>query len=171
MYLNYNIFKCFELLVECYIDHSMMWIITACSIILGFIIFINKNNKIINYIISIINILLIILILYFYHNSLLCNKTFIHFNHNIYFYFLNSIIYLIIISIYLYKYKSLIVIHYLICLIFISYSLFITMYLKNIHLIIIGNVYPMIVFGIYLYYIFYIYLIIKSIKKLLTKNH
>lgn len=170
MYLNYNILKTLRLFLDCFIDHSMMWIILVCSIIIGFIIFINKNSKIINYIILVINMLLNLLIIYYYHNYLICNETFMYFTHNIYFYFLNSIIYLIVISIYLWNNKSLILIHYLICFVFISYSLFMTLYLNNIHWIILGNIYPMIVLGNYLYFLFYGYLIIKYIKKLLTKE-
>ena len=169
MYLNYGFFKTFWLLVDCLINNKIIWIIFICCLVLGFIIYLNRNSKIINYIISIINLLIIILIVYYYHNYILSNLVFKHFDKNIYFYFLNSIIYLLLFNIYFYKKKSFIVIHYLLCLSFIIFSLFMTNYLNNVHLIIIVNIYPMIVYGNYLYFIFYIILFVKCFKKLLTK--
>lgn len=170
MYLNYSISKTFNLLLET-LTHFMMWIIIICVIILGIILYVNKGNSKIKYLLYIINIVLISLILYFYHNNLLNSLTFKHITHNLYFYFLNIICYLITFSIYIYKkVNKCIIIHYLIQLIFIVYALFMTSYVNNIHLIVIGNIYPMIVYGNYLCFIFYLWMIYKCLKKILTNR-
>lgn len=162
MYLNYSFIDTFNLFID-YLNHFIFIIFIIISLILGFLFFINNKTK---YLLLIINIIIILLIIYYYNINLL--NIFNHLNHNIYFYFLNTIIYLVLISYHLFKNKKLIF-HYLISLIFISYSIFMTIYLKNIHIIIIGNIYPSIIYGNYLYFIFYIYLIVKYLKKYLTK--
>lgn len=166
MYLNYNLWKTFNLFLESIKDHTMMKIIIVCSLLYGIILYINKNNRKINYLILFVNMITLILIIYYYHNHLVSTVIFNYFIHNIYFYFLNSIVYLMIITFILYKHKSkLLIIHYIINIIFISFSLFITSYVHNIPLITIGNIYPMIVFGNYLYFLLYLIIIVKKIKK------
>lgn len=161
MYLNYSIIETINLLISSILEHTMMWIIIVCSIIYGIILHINKNK----YLVLIVNLFLIILILYFYHNYLFSRLIFIHFNHNIFFYFFNSIIYLITVSILLIKNNKLYTIHYIFILILLLYSLFITELVHNIPIITIGNIYPMIVIGNYLYLIYYIFIIIKMFKR------
>ena len=166
MYLNYDIKKIFNLFIDIFKDYKIIYIFILCSIIFGIILFINKENKKSKYLIFTINIILIGFIIYFYNINLFSN-IFIHFNHNIYFYFLNTIIYLIIIIISFFKlnnFKKIIIPFYSISLIFLLFSLFMTSYLKNIHLIVIGNIFPMIVFGNYLYFIFYIIILFNIIK-------
>lgn len=149
------------------IDYRIMRIFIICSLLFGLILFINKDNKKSKYLILVINIIIISIIIYYY-NCIFKSNIFIHFMHSIYFYFLNSIIYLILITICFFKnipYKRSIISFYIISLIFIMFSIFMTYYVKNIHIIVIGNIYPMIVFGNYLYMLFYGLLIIYIIKK------
>ncbi len=170
MYLNYSIGKTFSLLLDT-LSHFMMWIIIISVFILSIILYVNKDNSKVKYLLYVINLLLIGLIVYFYHNNLLSNLTFKHITHNLYFYFLNIICYLIFFSIYIYKnVNKYIIIHYLIQLIFLIYALFMTSYVYNIHLIVIGNIYPMIVYGNYLCFIFYLWMIYKCLRKRLTNR-
>lgn len=155
-------------------DYTMMKIFIICSLILGIILFVNYKNKKINYLISFINISLIMMIIYYYHNYLISNLTFINIMHNIYFYYLNSIIYLIVLSICFYKFnkfRPFFIVVYIISLILLSFSLFMTSYAHNINLIVIGNIYPMIVYGNYLYLILYVFVLIIFIKKIISKNN
>ena len=94
---------------------------------------------------------------------------------NIYFYFFNSILYLIIMSIYSFKTKRIIVnyIFYDLVLLNLLFSLYMTYYLNNVSLIVIGNIYPMIKFGNIIYIVFYIFVIIDVIishKKLVKSS-
>ena len=163
MYLDYSIIETLNLLISSILEHTMMWIIIVCSLIYGFILHI--NSRVSKYLILIVNLLLIFLILYYYHNYLFSKLIFIHFNHNIFFYFLSSIIYLITVCILLTKEKKIYIIHYIFILILLLYSLFITHLVHNIPLITIGNIYPMIVIGNYLYFGYYIFIIIKMFKR------
>lgn len=163
MYLDYSIIETLNLLISSILEHTMMWIIIVCSLIYGFILHI--NSRVSKYLVLMVNLLLIFLILYYYHNYLFSKLIFIHFNHNIYFYFLSSIIYLITVCILLTKEKKIYIIHYIFILILLLYSLFITHLVHNIPLITIGNIYPMIVIGNYLYFGYYIFIIIKMFKR------
>ena len=139
--------------------HYPFMIILIISSIILYIIF-TINHKISKYIVCLISILSIIIILYYYHH-LITLSIFKYPHHNIYFYYLNSIIYLIIVTIEYFKQNKKTLLNIIFCLNFIllSYSLFITHYLGNNTLIVIGNIYPMIVLGNYIYFFFYIYLI------------
>ena len=163
MYLEYNFGKTFSLLLDS-LTHFMMWIIIISVLVLGIIIFINRSNTKIKYFLYIINILIIAFIIYYYSNHLISNMTFINMTHNLYFYFLNTILYLVVFSIKKKKkINKYLIIQYLLLLIFVIYALFMTSYVYNVHLIVIGNIYPMIVYGNYLYLIFYIYCINKCL--------
>ena len=161
MSLNYSISKTLQMLIDSIVSYPMMQIIIICSLLLIIILMINKKRD--KYIVLAINLLIITLILLNYHDGLFSAKLFSNFIHNIYFYFLNSIIYftVMIISYFRIENKSFLHPFYLISIILITFSLFMTIYMKNNHLIVLGNIYPMIVIGNYLYFIFYIYLIIK----------
>ena len=174
MSLKYNIIDTFNLLLNSF-KYNIFISIIISSILFVIILIINKNKKIINYIILGINILLVILISRYYVKSILTFK-FSNPINNMYFYFFNSIIYLIIMTIVCFKtrYNKINYIFYGLVLINLLYSLFMTYYLGNIELIVIGNIFPMIKFGniIYFsYYIFILIIIIKSIKNsFLTKK-
>lgn len=171
MSLDYSFFKTITLLWNSICDYSVMKFIILCSIIFFIILHINSRNKKLAIVLSIINIILIYIIFYFYHNSLFSIQILNNFMHNIYFYFINSVLYLIIFSITYYKIKNKLVSNIIYCLILILllFSLFMTYYVHNIPLITIGNIYPMIVIGNYLYFIYYSYIIIKTIVTLIKK--
>ena len=104
MILNYNIIDAFKLLINSF-KHTFFIFSILAVLIYIFIIFFNKNRKISKTIVLFINIILIIIILYYYLISILSFK----FNNplnNIYFYFLNSIIYLIITIGFMYKFEK-----------------------------------------------------------------
>lgn len=147
-----------------------MIVLIICSIIILILLLINK--KVFKYVAVFINILLIMLIIYYYHNHLISVDTFKFINHNIYFYFLNTIMFLILCSIFLFKCERdiIIIIIYIIIFCFVSFSLFITHYLHNNTLIVVGNIYPMIVMGNYLCFIFYFYLLVKLVRFLTKKK-
>ena len=170
MSLNYNFIETVKLLLDSF-KYEVMIAIIISMIIFVILLIINKENKKTNYIVSIINLLLIIIISIYYI------KDIIKFNfsnpiNNIYFYFFNSIIYLIIMSIISFKtrYKKANYIIYGISLIFILFSLFMTHYLSNSTLIVIGNIYPMIKFGNIIYIIYYLLVCISFIKCKLEKK-
>ena len=161
MSLNYNIIETIKLLGLAFKNN--MFISIILSVIVLNIIFV-FNKKIKNYIVLIINLLLIFGILYYYVKDIITIK-FSNPINNIYFYFLNSIIFLII-NIFISfktKYKKINTIFYSISLINIIYSLFITYYLKSSTLIVIGNIFPMIKFGNIIYIIYYLLFIVLCV--------
>ena len=168
MSLNYNLVDTIKLLFDSFRYEIMISLIIGIIIFI-FLLIINKNNKNINYIIGIINILIIIIISIYYIKDIISFK-FTNPINNIYFYFLNSIIYLITMCIINFKtkYKKINFIVYGISLINILFSLFMTYYLNNQTLIVIGNIYPMIKFGNIIYIGYYIFtlLVIKKEKRL-----
>lgn len=171
MSLNYNLVDTLKLLIKSLKYEIMISLIIGISIFVILLI-INKDNKKTNYIIGIINILIIIIIFIYYIKDIISFKFSDPIN-NIYFYFLNSIIYLITMCITSFKtkYKKINYIIYGICLINILFSLFMTYYLNNQTLIVIGNIYPMIKFGNIIYISYYIIiLIIFIIKRLNAKK-
>lgn len=168
MSLNYNFIDTLKLLVNSLKYEIMISLIIGISIFIALLI-INEKNKKINYIICIINILVIIIISLYYMKGIISFK-FSNPINNIYFYFLNSIIYLITMCIinFKIKYKKINFIIYGISLINILFSLFMTHYLNNQTLIVIGNIYPMIKFGNIIYISYYIIIIIIFINKRLN---
>jgi len=171
MSLNYNIIDTFNLLSDAF-KYDIFIAIIISSILFVTLLILNKDKKIINYIILGINILLVIIISCYYIKSIITFK-FSNPINNMYFYFFNSIIYLVIMTIVNFKtkYKKINYIFYGLVLINLLYSLFMTHYLSNIELIVIGNIFPMIKIGNIIYFIYYIFLIIKYIKeRFLTKK-
>ena len=164
MSLNYNIIETFKLLLKSF-KYDIFIALIIGMIILVILFILNKNNKKINYLIYIINLILIIIIFIYYIKDIISFK-FSNPINNIYFYFFNSIIYLIIMSIVLNnKYKKINYIIYGLSLINLLFALFMTHYLNNQTLIVIGNIFPMIKFGNIIYIIYYIFLIVICIKK------
>lgn len=170
MSLNYNIIDTLKLLKDAF-KYNVFYSIIISSILLVILLILNKEKKIINYVVIGINIILISIICYFYIKDIFV----FNFNNpinNIYFYFFNSIIYLMVMAIINFKtkYKKINYIFYGISLINILYSLFMTHYLGNIPLIVIGNIFPMIKFGNIIYIIYYILLIIDLWRVLWKKR-
>lgn len=160
MSLNYNIIDTLKLLKDAFKYDMFIAVIISCILFIILLI-LNKDKKIIKYIVLILNILLVIIISCYYIKSILSFK----FNNpinNMYFYFFNSIIYLIIMPIINFKtkYKKINYIFYGLVLINLLYSLFMTYYLSNIDLIVLGNIFPMIKFGNIIYIIYFIIIII-----------
>ena len=170
MSLNYNLLDTIKLF-RLSIKNNMFISIFISVIILEIIFFINKDKKFIKYFVLVLNITLIIFILYYYLNSLLTFK-FSNPINNIYFYFFNSIVYLLVYIIVIFntKYKKINYIIYGLVLINLFYSLFMTGYLNNQTLIVIGNIFHMIKFGNIIYIIYYLVLIVLLGVKLWKKN-
>ena len=164
MSLNYNIIETFKLLLKSF-KYDILIALIIGMIILVTLLILNKHNKKINYLIYSINLILIVIISIYYMKDIISFK-FSNPINNIYFYFFNSIIYLIIMGIVLNsKYKKINYIIYGISLINLLFSVFMTHYLSNQTLIVIGNLFPMIKFGNIIYFLYYIFLIIICIKK------
>ena len=164
MSLNYNILDTFKLLLNAF-KYNVFISIIISSILFVIVLILNKNKKIINYVVLVLNIILIILICYFYIGSIIKFK-FSNPINNMYFYFFNSIIFLIIMCIINFKtkYKNINYIFYGLSLINLLYTLFMTHYLNNIQIIVIGNIFPMIKIGNIIYFIYYVIIIIFIIK-------
>lgn len=161
MSLNYSIIETIKLLKNAFKYNIFYSIIVSC-ILFVIILILNKDKKIIRYIVLGLNIILITLISYYYIKSILTFK----FNNpinNMYFYFFNSIIYLVIMAIlnFKIKYKKINYIFYGLILINLLFSLFMTHYLNNIEIIVIGNIFPMIKIGNIIYFVYYIIMLIN----------
>ena len=164
--LNYSIEKTISLLLQQLQISSFVSVMLAC-ILLGVILYINRSNKLIKYIFIGINIILLVFVLALYI------KNIVKFNYtnplkNIYVYFLNTIIYLItciILNKKIYQNKLNLVL-YILNKIGIAYSIIMTLYLKNITIIVIGNIFPQIFFGNILLILNYIVLV----RAVLTKK-
>jgi hypothetical protein len=170
MSLNYNFIDTLKLLLNS-LKYGVMIAIIISMLIMVILLILNKDNKKTNYIISTINLILIIIICIYYIKDIFSFK-FSNPINNIYFYFFNSIIYLIVMSLVTYKikYKKVNYIIYGISLINILFSLFMTHYLSNQTLIVIGNIYPMIKLGNIIYVGYYIFIVIICIKTKLYKS-
>jgi len=169
MSLNYDLIDTIKLIS---LKDNMFISVIVSVIILTIILLINKDRRFIKYLVLIINIILISFIFYYYLNDILSFKFKSPIN-NIYFYFFNSIIFLVLNTIVIFrnKYKKINYIFYLLSLINLGYSLFMTYYLGNHTLIVIGNIFPMVKFGNIIYLIYYLLLLMLSIKdKFLTKK-
>ena len=170
MSLNYNFIETLKLLFTS-LKYEVMIAIIISMIIFVILLIMNKENKKTNYIVSIINLILIVIISIYYVKDII-KFDFSNPISNIYFYFFNTIIYLVIMNIISFKtkHKKTNYIIYGICLIFILFSLFMTLYLNNNTFIVIGNIYPMIKFGNIIYIIYYLLVCILFIKCKLEKK-
>ncbi len=159
MSLNRNFIDTFKMLYDVF-KYNIMLTIILCSIVLCILFIYNK--KLSKYLIIIINLILVFLIGKYYISDIISFK-FSNPINNMYFYFFNSFIFIVVITIQaifnlLVTYDY---IFYSIYLIFISFSLFMTHYLYNISNIVILNIFPMIKFGNILMFIYYITFLTK----------
>lgn len=161
MSLNYSFIETMNLLIEA-LNYGIMKCIIISTLILVYLYYKNES-KLIKYISIGINLLLIFVISFYYVSDIL-KFNFIGLVNNMYFYFFNCILYLILNSFVNLKYKIINCIIYWVSLINILFSLFITHYLHNIDIYVLGNIYPMIKFGNIIYIIYYILLIIHFLK-------
>ena len=164
MSINYSFLETLNMLKNTF-KYGIMISLIISSIIFITLLILNKDNKKIKYVIYFINIILICLICYYYLKGII---TF-NFNNpinNIYFYFFNSIIYLIIMSLVnsKIKYKKINYILYGLILIGLLFALFMTHSLNNVTLIVLLNIYPIIKFGNIIYIIYYLFVIFNLFK-------
>ncbi len=171
MYLNYSISHLFNLFIRNISKYTIYPFIVISCVILLFILLKNKDSYS-KCIIIVIDIILSFIIIVNYKYNLLSTLTFKCFYHNLYFYFLNSLIFMIVNLVFILKnkYLKINIYFYAIQMIFLLFSLFMTYYLKNAYLLIIGNIYPEITIGNYIYFIYYIVIIFIFVYKLLTRN-
>ena len=171
MYLNYSISHLLNLFLRNISKYTIYPFIIISSIILLFILLKNKDSYS-KYIIIAIDIILSFIIVVNYKYNLFSTLTFKYFYHNLYFYFLNSLIFMIVnlVLVLKNKYLKLNIYFYILQIIFLLFSLFMTYYLKNAHLLIIGNIYSEITIGNYIYFIYYIVVIFIFVYKSLTRN-
>ena len=161
--LNYSISKTVSLFLEQLKLNSFITIVLS-SIMLGIILYINRESKILKYIFIGINTILLGFILVLYIQDI------VKFNYtnplkNIYVYFFNAIIYLITcitLNKKIYQNKLNLIL-FILNKIGIAYSIIMTLYLKNITIIVIGNIFPQIFFGNILLIVSYIVLISEKI--------
>lgn len=167
MSLNYSIMDTIKLIGP--VIKNSMFIAILLSVIILSIIYI-YNNKVMKYISLVLSIFGITTILYYYFDGII-SLNFKNPINNIYFYFFNSIIYLIISVIVFFKgkYKTIDYIFYCLAIINLSYSIFMTHYLYNYTMIVIGNIFPMIKFGNILYICYYLILSYYMIKRVLRR--
>lgn len=165
MYVNHSINYLFSSLKDSINNYPIYIFIIISSIIL-LILLLNKSYFI-KRIVFFINIIVTIIIIINYNYHLFSIDTFSHFIHNIYFYFLSSIIFMIINTIMLFKneYYKINIVFYVIHLIFILFSLFMTYYLSCNYFLILFNIYSEIVLGNVLYILYYIFCIVISFCK------
>lgn len=169
MSLSLNLIETFKLLINSF-KYAIFDTLLISITILIILAIKNKDKKVLKYIITIINIVLIIIINYYYFKNILSFK-FSNPINNIYFYFFNTCLYLILFSLMLLKFKikNTYLIIYGISLVNILFSLFMTHYLNNIVIITISNIYPMIKFGNIIYFIFYV-LLTKKVFDAIIKS-
>ena len=164
MNLDYSFSKTIKLLMDA-LQNNMFISIIISSILITLLFIINKDRKYTKYINLFINVILTIIILYFYFNDFIK----LEFNNplgNINFYFLNSIVFLIVNTINTFKSnKKINYIFYGLVLINLLYSLYFTYRFDNNTLIVIGNIYPMIKFGNIIYIVYYLLNLVLLTKK------
>ena len=166
MYINNSIGYLFSSLVDSILHYPIYIFIIISSLIL--LIVLLTRSSIIKYIVFCINIILFLLILINYNYHLININIFNHFIHNIYFYFLNSLLFLTINTYIMfkdkyYKFNSTI---YIVCLPLLLFSLFMTYYLSNNHYLVLYNIYSEIVLGNIIYITYYLIIVLfHFIKK------
>lgn len=170
MSLNYNFIDTLKLLLYS-LKYGIFIAIIISMIIFVILLILNKDNKKTSYVVLTINLVLTIVISIYYIKDILTLKFSDPIN-NIYFYFFNSIIYLVIMSVISFKtkYKKINYIIYGLSLINLLFSIFMTHYLSNQTLIVIGNIYPMIKFGNIIYIIYYVSLLITIVIKIIKRK-
>lgn len=123
------------------------------------------------YIVLSLDVIISFIIVSKYGANLIRFTNFKYFYHNMYFYFLNSIIFMIINLIIIFKNKlfKTSIITYCISFIFLSFSLFMTYYLYNTHILILGNIYAEYTLGNYIYFVYYIIIISLFVKNMIKR--
>lgn len=157
-------------------NYSMFFYIAVSVLIYSTIIY-GRYDKIRNIIVGIINMLIVIIIINYYGLGIINNlDTFINldFINNIYIYFTLTIVSLILLThVFLDRIvysiiKRIFMILYVFILINILFALYMTAYLDNNFLLVLGNIYPMVKLGNILsiaFYAFYIYYYINTKRR------
>lgn len=177
---NYSLTNALDLYMKMTTSFSTFFVFAVvCLIFVGIITF-NLKTKNTNFLFLALNIILIGIILWTHGINIINNiDSFFTVNlyKNVYFYLANMVLSLIIISKILSSNRSSISIKYIVCLFYyllltnLLFMLYISNYLKNIMLLVVGNTYPMVYFGNMIAFLMYIVLIVyhffytKKIKK------
>ncbi len=177
---NYSISNALELYTKMANNFSTFSIFAIVCLIFITIILINIDNKNTNFLYYALNLILIGIIIWTHGLNIINNlDSFLNINlyKNIYFYLANMVLSLIIITKVLSSNRNPKELKYIICFFYyllltnLLFMLYISNYLKNIMLFVIGNTYPMVYFGNILAFIMYIMLIAyllffsKKVKK------
>ena len=159
MSLDYGIGEALKLFSNC-LKYDVIYSIIISSIVLLVICIMNK--KVGKFLILIINVILLFLIGKYYFKDII-SLNFSNPINNIYFYYFNGILFIIILSIQalLDKLETYDYIFNTIFLIFMAFSLFMTNYLFNATYIVIYNIFPMVKFGNILILIYYVTILTK----------
>lgn len=165
MYINNSIGYLFSSLIDKILNYPIYVFIIISSIIL--LLLLLSKGCTVKYIVFSINVVIFIIILASYNYHLFRLDIFDHGIFNIYCYFFNGLLFIIINTIIMFKnkYHKLNSIIYTISLIFILFSLFMTYYLSNNHYLVLFNICSEIVLGNIIYIFYYLYLILQFLKK------
>ena len=177
---NYSIANAIELYTKMANNYTTFAVFAlVCLIFVGILVF-NVENKNTYFLFYALNLILVGIILWTHGINIVNNiDSFLTVNlyKNVYFYLANTVLSLIIITRVLSSnrkpksLKYLIFLFYYLILTNLLFMLYISNYLQNIMLLVIGNTYPMVYFGNILSFIMYIILIIyllffsKKVKK------
>lgn len=174
--IDSNIFDTLSQYLHMINNYSMFFYIVVSVLIYSTIIY-GRYDKIKNIIVGIINLLIVIIIINYYGLGIINNlDTFINldFINNIYVYFTLTIISLILLThIFVERIvysiiKRIFMIFYVFILINILFALYMTSYLDNNFLLVLGNIYPMVKLGNILsisLYVMYIYYYINTRRR------
>lgn len=170
--LNYSLSESLNYYLELIKDYDIFYILSLAMVILGFILIFNINHRN-NTIITIgLNMLAIFLIFNRFGFKLLnhldscLNQSFLH---NICFYYINTILALIIAACYFnnskvnYGSKVILIMLYLLMFLNLSFALYISYTINLDIFIVLGNIYPMILIGNLIAMFLYLYVIVLSI--------
>ena len=162
--VNYSLGKALTRYIELSKDFSTLSIFAFIGLIFVLLIAINIENKNANFIFYGLNITLIVIIAFTYGLKILDNiDSFFNVDlyKNVYFYLANMVISLLLItSIYKSKcidkrVKYIIMVFYYLTIVNLLFMLYISNYLQNVMLYVIGNTYPMVYFGNIVSFILY----------------
>lgn len=184
--VNYSLGKALTRYFELSKDFESFFIFAFVCLIFVVLIIVNIDNKKADSIFYGLNIVLIGIIIFTYGLKILDNlDSFFNFNlyKNIYFYITNMILSILVISwVYSCKriekvFKRIVIIFYYLTIVNLLFMIYISNYLQNVMIYVVGNTYPMVYFGNIISFILYgiilLYWIIFMKKKKIHRmeNH
>ncbi len=179
---HYNLQECLQEYLHLINRYNIFPFIVVSILVLGILIIINRDNRKADIIFTIINLILIIMLIFIYGKDTITNlDTFVKGNisHNMYFYFFNTFISIILCDRFLTtsrtdnSIKISITIWYVLLIINWLFTLYIAHSISFHSILIIGNIYPMVLIGNIISILLYIFIIIYCIVNILYKyyNH